>query len=614
MAMSKRKILVTILAVIAMFALGAFALLSWRASQFQRVEVLETLKGQVIELEAIQQQLEQRRVPEDWKVGAFISTVTLNKALDTLQGSRVKLADFPGATFELLELEAMPRSGSTRVAVTLRASSDDRPNLGVEISGSALLLLRGVQHDADGMDTATFSLSMLEIAPALSWRNFTLRGSRFANQIVSSRATEQVAQGLSFSLPMRVPAVIPLQLDNVASITAGQSSYDLHLKLPPSTIDASFVLAAPISTRQGVWIMGGDRPALTLPNAESLPNDRGELRKRVASLEQTIEGRLSKVRDPVADTALWISREYGASVFEAFNGLTDEQRRISITLQNPNGYLVERSFNVLGQEGGFSSSLIAGEGTLQIGQVATRWVAKEGVHATIPLQARASAQVDSRVHPPRIFGGSRQIDATLVGGASETIDLALGLRAISHDNQQALMMGPVVGCDEINLMLETESEPRLGIRQSLPLTDIPVDGVVLLDTVPREVPRAVSSTNSRLSFVGEPAWIRAGWANPRVEVGDNGYLIRAEFNTALLAKPTAPSAGKPALAAGFKQAWAEQTRPTCPARKPAVVLFNGYDVVETDDIANVARMIMGGGSRARLPQRPAQVPAPAPQR
>ena len=605
MAMSKRKILGTFFGAVAVLGLGAFGLASWRASQFQRVEVLETLKGQVIELEAIQQQLEQRRVPEDWKVGAFISTVTLNKALDTLEGSRVKLADFPGATFELLELDASPRSGSTRVGVTLRAFSDDRPHLGVKITGSALLLLRGVQHDADGMDTATFSLSMLEIAPALSWRNFTLRGSRFANQIVSSRATEQVAQGLSFSLPMRVPAVIPLQLDNVATITAGPSSYDLHLKLPPSTIDASFVLAAPISTRQGVWIMGGDRPALTLPTADSLPNDRAELRERVKQLEQVIEGRLSKVRDPAADTALWISRDYGASVFQSFNQLTDEQRRISIRLENPTGYLMERTFKVLGAEGGFSSKLTAGEGTLQVGQVATRWVANEGVHATIPLQASATAQVDSSVHPPRIFGGSRQVNAALAGVASETIDVALGLRAITHGNQQALMMGPVVGCDEINLTLETATEPRLGIRQSLPLTDIAMDGVVLLDTVPREMPRAVSSTNSRLSFVGEPAWISAGWTNPRVEVGDNGYMIRAEFKTAVLAKATAAQPGKPALAAGFKQAWAEQTRPTCAARKPAVVLFNGYDVVETDDIANMARMIMGGGNRpSRLPPRP----------
>lgn len=607
MAMSKRKLLGISLGAVLAVGLGAFGLASWRASQFQRIEVLETLKGQVIELEAIQQQLEQRRVPEDWKVGAFISTVTLNKALDTLEGAQVELADFPGATFELLELEASPRAGSTRVGVSLRAFSDDRPHLGVEITGSALLLLRGVQHDAEGVDRATFSLSMLEIAPALSWRNFTVRGSRFANQIVSSRATEQVAEGLTFSLPMRVPAVIPLQLDNVATITAGQSSYDLHLTLPPSSIDASFVLAAPISTRQGVWIMGGDRPALALPAADSLPNDRAELRKRVAALEQTIEGRLSKVRDPSADTALWISRDYGASVFQAFNALTEAQRRISIRLENPRGYLVERTFNVLGQEGGFNSSLVAGEGTLQIGQVSTRWVPDQGVLASIPLQAKATARVDSRVNPPRIFGGSRQIDATLVGGAAETIDMALGVRAITHGNQQALMMGPVVGCDEINLMLETESEPRLGIRQSLPLTDIPVDGVVLLDTVPREMPRALSASSRRLSVVGEPAWITAAWANPRVEVGDGGYLIRAEFNTALLARPTVPSAGTPALATGFKQAWAEQTRPDCAPRKPAVVLFNGYDVVETDDIANVARLIMGGGTRpGRLPPRPAR--------
>ena len=116
----------------------------------------------------------------------------------------------------------------------------------------------------------------------------------------------------------------------MATITAGQSSYDLRLSLPPSKIDASFVLAAPISTRQGVWIMGGERPALALPTAASLPDDRAALRERVASLEQKIEARLSKVRDQVADTALWISREYGASIFQAFNELSDEQRRISI--------------------------------------------------------------------------------------------------------------------------------------------------------------------------------------------------------------------------------------------------------------------------------------------
>ena len=57
MAMSKRKILGITVGAVAALGLGAFGLASWRASQFQRVEVLETLKGQVIELEAIQQQL-----------------------------------------------------------------------------------------------------------------------------------------------------------------------------------------------------------------------------------------------------------------------------------------------------------------------------------------------------------------------------------------------------------------------------------------------------------------------------------------------------------------------------------------------------------------------------
>ena len=609
MSVSKRKVVGLAFASVAVLAIGAFVFASWRASQFQRVEVLETLKGQIIELEAIQQQLEQRRVPEDWKVGAFISTAALNQALDTLEGSRIKLAELPGVTFQIVSLEATPRSGSTRVAVTLRASSDDRPNVSVQIAGSALLLLQEVKHDAEqGSDTATFALSMLEIAPGLSWRNLTFSGSRFANRIVSSRATERLASGLTFQLPMRVPAILPLQLDNVATITAGQSSYDLRLSLPPSKIDASFVLAAPISTRQGVWIMGGERPALALPTAASLPDDRAALRERVASLEQKIEARLSKVRDPVADTALWISREYGASIFQAFNALSDEQRRISIALENPSGVLAERKFNVLGQEAGFNSSLKSGAGSLQVGQVQTRWVVGEGMQATLPIKATATAFVSSQVHPPRIFGGSRQVDAYLSGVAEESIDVALGLRVVAQAGQQALMMGPVVGCDVINLTLETESEPRLGLRQSLPLTDIPVNGIVLMDTVPREVPRAFSNGNARLQFIGEPAWITATWKNPHVEAGENGYLVRAGFETRVQEKSAGVQPTRQALAPVFQQAWAKETRPTCAARPAPVVLFNGNDIVETDDIANVARLIMGGGGRTRVPPRPPQTP------
>ena len=55
MAVSKWKVVGLVFASLAVLAIGAFVFASWRASQFQRVEVLETLKGQIIELEAIQQ-------------------------------------------------------------------------------------------------------------------------------------------------------------------------------------------------------------------------------------------------------------------------------------------------------------------------------------------------------------------------------------------------------------------------------------------------------------------------------------------------------------------------------------------------------------------------------
>ncbi|MCY7312214.1 MAG: hypothetical protein LH491_00940 [Pseudoxanthomonas sp.] len=608
MAISKRKLVGIVLAALVVLAVAACALLGWRANQSQRVEVLDTLKGQVIELEAVQQQLQQRRVPDDWKVGAFLSTAALNQALDTLEGAQVQLAELPGNTFEVISLEASPRSGSTRVLISLRVSSDSRPQLAVKISGSALLLLRGVEHDpAQGTDRAMFSLSMLEIAPALSWRALTFSGSRFANQIVSSQATELVAEGLKFSLPLRVPAIIPLKLDNVATISAGQSSYGLRLGLPPSSIDASFDLAAPIATRQGVWMMGGDRPALDLPSAASLPDDPAELRKRVEQLEQSIESRLSQVSDPAADTALWISRAYGASVFEGFNQLSEDQRRISVSLENPNGSLAERNFSFLGQQGGFSSTLKSGAGSLQVGQIQTQWVPGEGVRAAVPLRATATAQVDSRVFPPRIFGGSRQIDATLSGTATETINLTLSARRVSSQGHDALVMGPVVGCEVINLTLETQSEPRLGLRQALPLTDIPVDGIILLDTVPREFARTLPA-DGRVRFVGKPAWIIAAWKNPRVEIAEAGYLVRADFSASQHSKPQAVQSNAAALRAGFQQAWARQTRPACPPRKGPVVLLNGNDVVETEDIANVARLIMGSGRPSG--RQPPRAPPP----
>ncbi|TWI06151.1 hypothetical protein IP90_00415 [Luteimonas cucumeris] len=591
--------LAIVLAVVAIVVVAAIALIGWRASRLQRVELVDTLKGQIIELEAVRQQLQQRRVPDDWKVGMFIASRTLNHALDTLEGSRIRLADVPGMTFEVLSLDAAPRSGSTRVEVVLRASSERRPQLSVRISGSALLLLREVRQAADGVDTAHFSLSMLDIAPQLDWRNLTVGGTRLVNGIVSSRATERLADGLALNLPLRVPAIVPLQLDKAVTIQAGASSYDLRLSMPPSTIDASFVLATPIATPQGIWILGGDRPALDLPSRDSLPNDVESLRERVAQLERDIDGQLARVLDPAADTALWISSAYAASIFQSFNALPDEQRRIDVEVGNASGTLVERSFNVLNQPARFTSSLQSGAGTLQIGQVQTTWTAGKGLGAAIPVKADATAQVEAHVFPPRILGGSRQIDATLSGAAADTLDVALGLRAVSHGAHQALVIGPVVGCDEIDLTLETATVPTLGIRQSLPLTDIPVNGVVLLDTAPRHLPRDMAASPRRIAFVGEPAWITTTWKNPRVEIGERGYLIRSDFTTQLDSVAPTEHVGKQALAAAFQQAWALETKPTCPARRSPVVLLNGIDIAETDDIASTARLIMGGLGGAR---------------
>lgn len=578
-------------------ALLAFA--GWRASAFRRVEVVATLKTQVIELEAVRQQLERRRLPTDWELGAYVSNHALDQVLATLEGARLKVADFPGITFQLESLQVMPATGATRVAIRLRVYRDDRPELSVRVDGTALLLLSGVAHDAEtGVDLASFRLSMLEVAPRLQWRSLTVGSSGLLDEIVSSHAAERLAEGLALRLPMRIPARIPVSLDRDLRIDNGGSSYAVHLNLPPSRLDLSVALATPIATGEGVWLLGGERQPLALPAPGSLPEDPGELKRRVAVLEKAIGAKLA-ADAPVAagnDAALWLSNRYATSAFDAFNALSPERRRIAIDLRQASGPLLERSFSVLGQPAKFSSQLKAGSAVVQLGTVETRWVQGQGLHASMPLQISAQADVQSQVQPPRLLGGSRQVDTQLTGAVTEVVPMGLGVRVVEQPGGQALMAGPVAGCEQIGITLETAGQPRLGLRQALPLADIPLAGVLLLDTVPRHLPRSLPAS-SRLTFVGAPAWITVAWRDPQVQIGADGYLVAAGFSASLseAAPPDAPRSA--ALADGFQQAWVEQTRPLCPPRPSMVLLMNGEDIADSDDITGIARLIMGGGRR-----------------
>lgn len=586
-----------VLLVTAVLAVLAFA--GWSASAFRRVEVVGTLKSQVVELEAVRQQLGHRRLPSDWDVGAYVSNHALDQVLGTLEGASLKVEDFPGVTFQLESLKVVPAVGATCVAIGLRAYRDDGPALSVGIDGTALLLLSAMQHDAEtGADRAMFRLSMLEVIPRLQWRSLTVGGSGLLDEIVSSRAAERLAQGLVLGLPMRIPAQVPLSLDRSVRIENGASSYVIRMDMPPSRMDLSVALATPMATGEGIWLMGGERQELALPELTSLSNDPGELRRRVAALEHVIRTKLAAdVRaDAGTDAALWLSHRYAASAFQAFNALSPERRSISIRLEQASGPLLERSFNVLGQRATFTSRLKAGSATVQLGTIETHWIPDQGLRASMPVQVSAQADVESQVQPSRLLGGSRQVDASLTGAVSETVPVGLGVRTVSHQNYQALMVGPVMGCEQVGITLETAGKPSLGMRQNLPLADIPLAGVLLLDTAPRHLPRAMPAS-SRLAFVGAPAWITATWHDPRVQIGADGYLVSAGFSASLSDAAPVGMAREPVLADAFQQAWSVQTRPVCPPRPPMTLLMNGESVAESDDIAGVTRLVMGAGRR-----------------
>jgi len=563
------------------------ALVAWqRTKRLQHVELVETLRAQVVQLDSARQILNRGRIPYDWPAAAYVSDGALNRVLDTFQGSKFKSAKLPGAWFEIESLDADSRIGATHVAVTIRAGSNKSSSLSLRLKGSALLVLKGIETSADpGISAATFRISMLNVAPSLSISSLTAEGSSFANRIISAHIVEAIAESLDVPLPLRVAAKLDFDVNEDDRIKTGETEFDLHLRMPEAKIGHKLELTTPLAAANGLWFFVNDGPALILPSSSALSGNTDALKQTIKRLEGDIKPKLDAVLSPESDVALWLSNAFVAQPLMAFGELKPTERRVSATVDGIKGDLVHETVSVLAHDNaGLIISLQSADGHLQVESVRTRWNVQDGLHATVLVSAHATAHVKSVLNT--IVGGGISTDFTLNGDARQPLDIALGIRPIKDKKETALMLGPVFTCDNVKVVVETAGALKLGVELYVPLIDDPGKGVILFDTIPRYRKRAIAS-NEAITFVGDQPWVRSSWNEIRTSTDQVGYLVQANLNVASDSELPPGAVVEPMDNSAFQVAWEKATAPKCPPKPSSKVLFAGQDFGPNNELVKV---------------------------
>ncbi|UPG93867.1 hypothetical protein [Luteibacter aegosomatissinici] len=566
----------------------AVAFICIRTYRLDRVELKETLRDEVVQLDIARQMLNRGRIPYDWDAAAYLNEGVINRILDTYQGTTFQIKQLPNVTFEIESLDADIQPGSTQVEVALRASYSTNDTISARVHGKALLILKAIETSRDpGMATALFRISMLDLKPSLSFYILDLRASDLLQNVASAHVAEALGQALIVRLPLRVPTHSDVKVDSDDEVKLANTNFKLKLTMPVTTIGQSVEFAMPLSIGNGIWLLVRDGPAFQPLDPALLSSDPVALRQTIDRLQRDIQSKSSNVVTPKSDVALWLGKSLLQRPLLEFGSLAPESRRVHAEAHDLHGTLVDATASVLAHDNvGLTMTLASTSGDLQIDSVQPIWHTEDGLHAAIHVTARASAVVKAVIGT--VVGGGISTDSTLTGEAQHTLDIRLALRPIQAVDQTAIMFGPLFSCQNVPVLIETTGDLRLGLRLPTLLLASPASGSVLIDTVARYQKRGLGARGS-LKEGDTNGSIRSTWSDLRSSVEREGYLATANLNIAAI--PDADVPKSTGSIGAFQGEWKRQTQPKCPKKDDPEVLFAGQKFGPNNDFVKAALLI-----------------------
>lgn len=590
MIVSLRKRLLLLMAIVLLLVAVACALLYARSERLLATESIRTLQSQVTQVDVSRQIVNRGSIPTDWSAAAYISEQALNRTLDTLQGTLLGSDKLSGVTFKLVSIDLDVGVGSSLASISIEASQDSTPSLTATVESEALLIFDGMIDAQDATSIASFRISSLRLKPSLKLGSLTAQGTTFANSLISSGAIESVAESLVLRVPLKVKAKLPIKIDEDDEKEVGDTKFVLHLKMPEVDLGRELDLAVPFAFDTGIWLMVNDGAAFQSLEPESLSSDPEALRQSITRGESEIRVKLGKMPVPESDIALWARHDFLAKPLLDFGSLPEANRTVAASISGKTGTLVKETVSVFDSDNaGLTITLEDATGSIVVREVTTRWEAASGLHASVRVDANASARVKSVIGT--VVGGGFSMDSTLNGNVSHVADVNLGIRPISVGGEAAIFLGPIFDCKYPMLTVETAGELKLGVETPVAILEKPLKGFPLIDSVPRYQQVKVDPSKGVIT-IGPSRWIRSNWSELVVETAAGGYFVKANLNSGVHQAPAPPADNGDAQSDQFQDAWKQQTMPTCSTKPSAKVLFAGQDFGPNNEFVKAIALML----------------------
>jgi len=539
----------------------------------QEVILKERLIARWQALALTKRTLDAAPVPGGWDGGVFLSSATLGKVIDELEGSRLEHDGdglLNGTGVEVQSIDLKPSNGALEADIKLKAHKSD---IALDLWLSAAIMVLGTEEgeDADGnpQTMAVIRIEPLAFAPFSKIGLFQIGIREFWGRLIPNLSVLFLNPELfQFRIPLKDKHVFDTAVDfsDKSEVNKDGSTVSYRVQVPSHKIEKYLAFTAPAYTSGGLWLFGrvdiARQPFMQV--ADRPDGTNAELTDKVTSLEKEIGDKLAALGTPESDARLYIGKNLFMKLADGIAEIPSEKRVVTITTTAAEGPLgkTDWSNKILGRGG--ASARLAGDATggrttIRIGEPKATWSDGE-LSLRMPLGIEATAPIHIHVDP--LIGGGAGTDIGMEGSGSGTVTASGKFGLAGPAEAKVAVLDWNLSCEPIGVEVATDGRfkislgwtkvPAIGAKVALSPKPKVIRPIALIDARPIPVripePRLKNADNTPGPWILRPNKLAAVFRlKPTVSHSDaDGFHIGATISVDAVPVPEGNAGAKDA--------------------------------------------------------------------
>ena len=521
--------------------------------------------------------------PNSVDLAIGLSEDGISRALNGLRGVRAKTKSLDGVVLEVADARVKLQPGYIHLFLSLSAYRDGSASQ-IVVNASGVLLTERLELSNSQFVASRvhYRIGIQEVSTELNLGLVSFRTLGVVNEVVASHAAKEFSESLRFSMPIHLPSPEHLDFPVVKRLRADHGQFDVQYSLsePVNLSSLSLRLIPSIPTSNAVWLL------VTTDNAggietinesdvhqkdDSVPDEQiAAIRSRIATLVQEF---------PVfdSDVVVYANPSLLHAAVDAFNNLSNDQRRIDIRLLSRQGHIVKNYKNVkIVGKGGYSIAFDTDEsmsGSAKIGRLARTWSEGEGLTLSGEMRVIATARLKLHIDP--YLGGGFNTTTNVTASTAVPLQVRIDARKVAlSSGVTAAVIGPVLECaqfpvrfvDDGALELGVISYETIGRRQSKPQ--------ILMSSDMEWTALVKKGEDGPLQFEDDH-WIGIRVVPETIVAGTYGYRFFGRLESSISKGPKRRAIGQEDQLRSVRKLWNRAVQTRCPKERPREYLFAG---------------------------------------